>query len=296
MQKIHEIAMLASVTISCWTARKHDKAASHLVAFENEATDQAGRYNKVLISKTALKAINQTVNKTRSTHYEQTLPWTDDGWRILTAANYFNYMREMASLKRAFEGRVIDFLDNYNQAKEEARLDLGKLFNEDDYPSEKALRKKFEIDIKINPLPKGNDFRVDLNEAQVASIQTKIEERLKEGQRIAMQDIWLRIHKAVTAMRDRLENYRYDPEAGKMIGYFRDTLVTNIIDIVDLMPRLNIASDPKLDEMCARLKNDLCNDTAQSLREDSQLRETTKQKAEDILNSMAAYIGEANNE
>ena len=85
-------AMLVSLRISAWSGRLYDRKASNHVAVHHEASASAGRYNKCLLPKAAFAALTATMSKTRSSHYEQTLPWDDHGSRLLTVANYEHYM------------------------------------------------------------------------------------------------------------------------------------------------------------------------------------------------------------
>src|SRR5579884_3866071 len=79
-------AMLCSLSISMWSARKHDPAASEEIASRHGAKSDAGRYNKVLLPKQALAEIQKIVSEARHEHYFITLPWADDGYRVLPAA------------------------------------------------------------------------------------------------------------------------------------------------------------------------------------------------------------------
>ena len=104
-------AMLVSLRISAWSGRLYDRKASNHVAVHHEASASAGRYNKCLLPKAAFAALTATMSKGRSSHYEQTLPWDDQGSRLLTVANYEHYMelldglREPAPALRSSTGR-----------------------------------------------------------------------------------------------------------------------------------------------------------------------------------------------
>ena len=86
-------AVLVSLRISAWSGRLYDRKASNHVAVHHEASASAGRYNKCLLPKAAFAAHTATMSKARSSHYEQTLPWDDQGSRLLTVANYEHYMQ-----------------------------------------------------------------------------------------------------------------------------------------------------------------------------------------------------------
>ena len=59
-------AMLCSLSISMWSARKHDPEASEEIAQRHGAQPDAGRYHKVLLPKAALAEIQKIVSEAQS--------------------------------------------------------------------------------------------------------------------------------------------------------------------------------------------------------------------------------------
>ena len=84
-------AMQVSLRITAWSGRLYDRQASNHVAVHHDAAASAGRYNKRLLPKAAFAALTATVSACRTAHYENTVPWDDQGSRLLTVANYEHY-------------------------------------------------------------------------------------------------------------------------------------------------------------------------------------------------------------
>ena len=104
MKKLNEKAMLVKLKISQWTARKYDRKISDKVARDMGADPDAGRYTKVLIANEAIEKINKLANEIRNKyHYTNTLPWLDDGSRILPAKNFQEYSQKIREYKSQFE-------------------------------------------------------------------------------------------------------------------------------------------------------------------------------------------------
>ena len=80
-------AMLVSLRINSWSGRLYDRQASQQVAIHHDADTSAGRYNKRLLPKQAFAALAATMSNARTSHYANTLPWDDQGGRLLTVAN-----------------------------------------------------------------------------------------------------------------------------------------------------------------------------------------------------------------
>lgn len=146
-------AMLCSLSISMWSARKHDPEASEEIASRHGARPDAGRYHKVLLPKEALNEIQQIVNEARQEHYFVTLPWSDDGFRVLPAAAYFDHRAKMRALADRFYPAVDSLVNRFTQHIEEARVRLGGLFREADYPHPEELRSRFAFETRVLPLP-----------------------------------------------------------------------------------------------------------------------------------------------
>ncbi len=108
---ITERAMLAAVHISIWTAVKHDRKVSRDVANQNGAHEGAGRYNKQLLrGAEKLDALRTLAGQIRQHFYKVTLPWSDEGYRLLPAHFYFELTTQMREFERAFSQSIDEFL------------------------------------------------------------------------------------------------------------------------------------------------------------------------------------------
>jgi hypothetical protein len=108
---IQERAMLAAVHISIWTAVKHDRGVSRDVAERNGAPMSAGRYNKQLLrGADKLDELRTLAGQVRQYFYKITLPWTDEGYRLLPANLYFDLTARMREFEAQFEQGVEAFL------------------------------------------------------------------------------------------------------------------------------------------------------------------------------------------
>lgn len=282
--KLADKAMLVKLSISKWSARKHDKRVSKEVAQQYGTDQDRGRYNKVLIAQEAIKKIGQAESAARTFHYEQTLPWKDDGARILPSANYLHYTQEIRRLKAEFEREVGYFLGNYPDLVDDARRELNGLFDPADYPDPSKITKKFGFEVEVDPLPTAADFRVNLQGEEVNRIKGEIEERLGRAQADAMRDLFNRLHGVVKHMAEKLAD---------KTAIFRDSLVTNIQDLVDLLPRLNLTGDPHLEELRRKVADNLLGYEPETLRKNQFARQETAAAANDILAAMAGYTNAA---
>lgn len=282
---ISEKAMLSAVHISIWTATKHDKKVSQEVASKHNAPECSGRYNKQLLGHAQkLEDIRKLAAEIRQYHYQLTLPWTDEGYRILPSELYFDHAEKMRHFQSDFNEAAADFICEYPLYVEAAKLQLNGLFREEDYPASENIRKKFQLRVEILPIPSGDDFRVSISNDEQARIRHQIDESVRESFSRAHEDLWIRLRGVVERMVDRLRN----PDS-----VFRDSLVGNVVELVEMLPKLNIAEDGNLDSFVSEVKQRLCEHSPDELRRDQNVRESTAQAAADIMARMSAYMGTA---
>jgi len=282
--------MLINLAVSTWVARTHDRAATREVTAAHGAAEGAGWFNKTLMPADALKDVRTAVSRLRDHHYEQTLPWSDKGYRILPAANYFPYTERHNSLAAAFDVAVREFVARYADYTEEARAQLGSLFSPADYPSPRHIGAKFDVSLSVIPLPNGDDFRVDLGDEASARLAREIEARTHAALEEATRDIWHRLSHAVEDLRDRLVRLDDQDDIDGRKARMKSSGMTNLRELVELLPRLNITSDAQLDAMGERLRRSICQADPAELRVNPNLRQDVTNEANDILRAMAGYL------
>jgi hypothetical protein len=281
-------AMLCSLSISTWSARKHDRDASEEIAARHGAQSDAGRYHKVLVPKTALAEIQKIVSEARQEHYFLTLPWDDNGYRVLPAAAYMDHVEKMQALSQRFRAAVEKLLQQFAGLVEQAGSRLGGLFRPQDYPTGEELRVKFAFETRVVPLPDAGDFRVSLGEEEKARIQRQITAAVEASIQVGSRELWHRLYEAVHHMSERLSAYRVGEEGVE--HPFRDSVVSNLGKLVEVLPKLNLTGDPELERLTAEVRASLLIDP-QRLRESESLRTGTARAANEIAARMAGYLG-----
>lgn len=272
---ITERAMLAAVHVSIWTAAKHDRKVSRDVANQHGAHQGAGRYNKqLLMGAEKLDALRTLAGQIRQYLYKITLPWSDEGYRLLPAHFYFELASRIREFEAALDHDVDDFLTVYPEYIEQVRPELNGLFCAEDYPTVGKLRGKFSVRLEVLPISTGEDFRVTLSEEEQARVAREIDENVRQSLRRGADDLWRRLGAVVTHMVDRLNEP--DPR-------FHASLVTNIFDLVDFLPRLNVTQDQELKKLAAEIKERLCNYTAHDLKKNEIMRVATATGAAEIV-------------
>ena len=286
---LSERAMLVRRETHYWHANKMDKNGAAEFARSKSADPGQFRLAKSLLPKNSLTAIAAAYARGRQSHMHYTLPWRDDGYRILSARLYIDYMRAQQEAKEDIAKAVDAFADRYMELREEGIRLLGDAANHEDYPaSREEVRNRYQYIVRVYPLPTAQDFRVGLQQSDADMIRKEIEHDVQEAVTEGLRDPFRRLHEAIGHMIERLNAYGVDSN-GKVQGAFRDSLVGNIEQVVSILPDLNIVGDPKMDEMAKRIRETLVVSPT-VLRDDEGIRKQTSQEASDILAKLEGFI------
>ncbi len=90
-----------------------------------------------------------------------------------------------------------------------------------------------------------------------ARVAREIDSNVRQSLVRGTEDLWKRLRDVVSHMVDRLN----EPESR-----FHATLVTNIFDLVELLPKLNVTGDSELNRFAEEARQKLCTYTAHDLR------------------------------
>jgi hypothetical protein len=277
--------MLVELNISCWTARKLDKKVSEEVDAAKNTKVKAGNYHKHLLAGNPhLEAVNKFAAKVRLWNTKQTIPWSDNGARIVTMENLFNggYKKQLDLYKDEFDQLASNFVSIYPTLISAAAFQLGDLFDRDEYPEPDTVGKKFRFNYTLIPLPTSGDFRIDIGEQAKAELIQQYESSFSERLNVAMRDVWDRLHECLTHMSERLTSTTDENgEAKRKI--FHGTLITNARELVGLLRRLNVTNDPKLEEARRDLEASITGIDSDMIKESDYVRENVKQKVDAII-------------
>jgi hypothetical protein len=130
-------------------------------------------------------------------------------------------------------------------------------------------------------VPESSDFRLDLPKQALDELKDKYENMYTVKIEQAMKDIWTRVYESLMAMSSRLG---YDDSGKKLI--FRDSLVDNALDMVDLLKKCNVTGSSQMQAMAEKLEDALRGVTPEGLREDDDYRQDTKRNIDELIKTL----------
>jgi hypothetical protein len=116
-----------------------------------------------------------------------------------------------------------------------------------------------------------------------ARVAQEIDANVRQSLVRGTADLWNRLKDVVSHMVDRLN----EPESR-----FHASLVSNVLDLVNLLPQLNVGEDPELNRFAGEIQKKLCGFTARDLKTNDELRVATANDAAALLYEMDAVLRE----
>jgi len=280
-------AMLVEFNASVWTARKLDRSTTdEVVSSKNAASKDAARVNKNLLAgRTELDIVQQAVSKARQFVYDNTLPWSDSGLRLLPTINFIKFTERMNAFDEEIATLVKDFVAIYPTLITAQAMALGDMFKRDDYPTANDVVSKFSFRVNYMPVPASGDLRVDVGNAAQEELRKKLDALTQERVDSAMADVRARLVEHMKRMSDRLTT---DYVAGEPKGRrFHDSLVDGALELCDLTKALNVVGDTALEGARKELEQLLVGVTPADLRKNEAVREDTKKAVDALLNKFS---------
>ena len=283
--QLSDRAILVQLNISTWSANKLDKEISAETSAIKGAISNSVRTHKSLLPMCdLLDDIKKKASLIRTKFYDNTLPWGVKGIQILPTANYLTFMTDFRKERAEYEQLVNRFVPAYPQLVVDAQRFLGAAYKPADYPEAHEIGDKFKMDMQVMPVP-NTDFRVNIADEELARIHDEVEARVKQAAKGAMMDVWQRLYDKVKHLAEKLD----DPKA-----IFRDSTVNHLVDLCEMLPRLNVMDDPNLEAMRQEVEAKLAGYNPDTLRADVKVRQTVATEANDIAAKMAAFMGGLN--
>lgn len=279
---ISSSAVLVELNVSVWGASKVDRDATDDVNVRNNATADAAKVYKNLTAGTSLrKDISDYAAKIRQFHNRQTLPWTHKGARLLPTAHVLEYKQHMNAMERQFNALLHKFYIEYPNIVSQAQTNLRSMFKADDYPTLEEVREKFGYKLVFSPLPEAGDFRLDVANEELRELSLSYEADFNERLGKAMREPWERLHETLTHLSTKLTDAQDGTDEVKR--RYHDSLVTNAQSLCELLTKLNITNDPKLEEARRSLELTMLGVDIDSIKESPEVRHSVKSRVDAIL-------------
>jgi len=288
--------LLAALSISFWQARKFDGNATSEVEANHvndlssiagdDSSERIGRFNKRLLpSIGAYKEIRSLAGRLRTWWYQQTLEYEDDvrGTRLLTAANFMDVASHIRHQRSLLEELTERFLyTEYAEMQDIMRRVLNGLYKESDYPSAEALIPKFGIKVSFRPFPNAQSYGLDLPQHVLDDLIAQTQADNAEVLQRSMREVWERLYKVVNTITNQMAS---------PTGNLHVATANRARELCELLPKLNFAEDPHLENMRSQLVEKVLIHAPADLRQDDGLKSSVGVEAARIQAMMSSFMG-----
>jgi hypothetical protein len=290
-------AVVARFSLGQWSGKIRDQEAGEELA-QNKGAKKAPTVIKPLAINNELDALAKKITECRTWHYKHTYPFRFGdkrdpildkgtgnkklvGVALVPIMIFEDYCRKMQNFRLEIEAMEKHIVDNYDELIEAARQAQNGLFKVDDYPSKEELESRYHFDLEFEPVPPEHFQNQIICEA-LKEAEQKHQVKVMQAKAMVLQESFARLHKVVNHAFEALA----DPTKK-----FHDTLIGNITEIVRILPKMNILEDPMLDALVKEAEQNLTQHLPDMLRDNPTVRKEVSDKAKDILDKMAGYIG-----
>jgi len=273
-------AVLVELNISVWPASKIDREMTEQVNTGASATRDASQTKKNLFAGTSLrKDIEKFAARVRLYHNTHTLPWADKGQRLLPTKLFMEYKQTMNGYAQTFDFMCDNFFVEYPRLVAEAPTNLGTMYRAEDYPDLEEVKSKFGFRRAVDPIPESGDFRLDVSADDLTELKNHYEQQHSSRLADAMKAPWDRLHTMLIGISQKLTDKEGEDDKKR---YF-DSLITNPLELCELLGKMNVTNDPKLEEARRQLEVAMMGANMESIKESAVAREEVKAKVDAIL-------------
>lgn len=225
---------------------------------ESVTTDIITRYGaergKLRATKTilaeAIKPFRKLRNEARKYFNSVTLPGISEDLRVTTPNRLADLQTKLSGYIEKDAALLALLKLNYEDEINKDRLALGAAFDPDLYPNVDDLGHFFRMTLAVCDMPKGDYARIEgLSHAAQTAMAEQHQAMLATVGREARNAVYSQMTKLIKHIVDKLS----DPDAKK----FHESTFTNLKEYLDMVPDLNITSDPELEAMRVEAKTKL---------------------------------------
>lgn len=224
----------------------------------------------------------QTAYKAALEHFAR-FPFAT-GAKLLPAALVEPFLK----VKELYEKQQVEvwkhwIYDEYPKLAKSAPQRMGAFYSGEDFPTAEECMERFQCDVTVIPLASADQWqRIAILAPDLAAAQQQqTDEAYKKGIAEAHEKLWADVMKPIQHAVDTLSKDK---------AKIYDTLVGNIIDIVDLVPAYNgVFNDPKLNELAARAKEAFASIKPDDLRASGEAKAKMLASATSIVNTFKPY-------
>lgn len=291
---VRNTCILATIHFRALGLNRTDKQASSDVTMQAGAASGAAR---VVVSRLPgadehHKAITKAQRDARAVLWRLSMPYgNDDGWRLLPNVNWSRLLPELSACKNEFDKALNAFLADLPQVRARALANKGTLNVE--IPTDDELRSAYGMETEFRPINDGQ-FK-GLPPAVTQKLEAHAKVKLEAAAQAAVHDTLERFVQPLDHFIERMVKYDEREAAlsrGEDIGRhgaFRNSVVDNVKELVEVVSSFNVTGDERLAQLEQRLAPLMV--APDTLRDSQPVRYEAEMAARQVLADLKEWIG-----
>lgn len=215
-----------------------------------------------------LKAIVRLMGVISNVYRFHTGPW-DEAYRIISGVKFAELRETIDQLTLELDQEKENLRKAMPRILADAPRKLGTMFDASQYPSIDEIIDAYSVTFETEVIPdRSKNIMIGLDNDRVEKLIDDANAKdVRRTQELAEHTHGV-VASALSGMIESLNSYGVEIEDSKRTKTFRDTMVTNIADIADVIKGLNITGDAAQDALADTIKAKLTSVSAAVLRGD----------------------------
>lgn len=226
--------------------------------------------------------------KVKAEWTDRTLPYVEDGVRLMRNQDIQLFQDYVQNCQAELNDAVNELREHWKEVVDEAREELGQLFNPKDYEEDVGARYAIEVEYpSVEPPSYLRDISPDIYREQSERVAARFNEAVLRAEEMFAEEL----HELVSTLADRLS-----PDEKGQRKVFRDTAINNVREFASKFRRLNISGNEQLESLVAEVEGILTTQTprgpvpvtAAELRGVDWIRQQTQERMAEVATRMAS--------
>jgi hypothetical protein len=219
-----------------------------------------------------LRAVQKFAANVRNMHYSMTMPWSDNGSRLLTTKQYFKYNEVMTDLQNEFR-RLVDVrscrsMSGRSRKPKPSWVTCLTVTSTPrvtvSSPSSASAYRTCHCQMRVT-------FRIDIGNEAMTQIKSQYEAHYTQAIQTAMNDIWHKLHDNLTTLVRQLDVN----DEGKGNRLY-DSVFDRALELIEMLGTCNVTQDTQMEAMRQKLEQALYGLNLEQIKNSPSLREDTR--------------------
>ena len=232
-------------------SKRDDEAAANAAAADHTTSDRYTSYVQRLTKEDRLPPQQKLSEARRYLDFPTGFRWDGKGSFAVVNTKLDSVISKLEAFRAEFYDMVDKLCKSLPALRDRAKVDLNGAFYLLGFPTEDEVRERYKFEIKQSAITHPDDIR--LNHVS-AKARAAIEDSTRKEYSDKVQDLHKQVVEKLEAALSRVVTSLTEFNSGK-IARFEDTMVTNLEELVEALPSLNVNNDRSISAAVTRARD-----------------------------------------